>query len=229
MPVPCNPPLRRLFMTQQGSLKSGNAVRYAGILVGNVVMFGLLTAARPKDGALLSQVANQAQKLLPVGALSILAGLLVNQLSSTAKARLVFLRAAHPLPGCRAFSTYVHRDPRIDREALREAVGPFPVDPEEQNRVWYRLYKSVSADTSVMEAHRRFLFYRDYATMAMFIALAAVPAARQVNAALPGLLGVVGAAAMQLLLTIRAAQTSGEQLVCNVLATYATQVGKHNE
>ncbi len=215
-------------MSRGAPLKSGNQWRFAGILVGNSIAFGLLASGVGDKGPPLAALIPQASKLLPLGALAVLAGLLSSQLSPTAKAGLVFFRMAHPLPGCRAFSEFVEKDPRVDRAALARDLGAFPVEPDEQNRAWYRLYKAVGSDPSVIEAHGRYLFYRDYATLALFVAIGSVPLARQWEAAMPGLLGVLGAAVMQLILTIRAAQTSGERLVCNVLATYSTKHSTNN-
>ena len=216
-------------MSQKQSLKAGNALRYACILLGNVAVFGVLTSAAGDKAASMSKIWPQLQKVLPLGALSLLAGLLINQLSPTMKARIVFLRLSHPLPGYRAFSDYIDEDPRVDRAALQRAVGALPVEPQEQNRTWYKMYRAISTEVSVVEAHRRYLFYRDYATISLFVAVAAIPIARQLGAALPGLLGVFGAAVLQLVLTVRAAQTSGESLVCNVLASYSTQASLEND
>jgi hypothetical protein len=52
------------------------------------------------------------------------------------KARLVFLRWRHALPGHRAFSKYAVRDPRIDVSSLEKLHGgSLSVDPVEQNQI----------------------------------------------------------------------------------------------
>jgi hypothetical protein len=52
---------------------------------------------------------------------------------------------------------------------LRSNLGAFPTDPNEQNALWYKLYKSVAADPSVVQVHRPFLLTRDYAGIAFML------------------------------------------------------------
>jgi hypothetical protein len=77
------------------------------------------------------------------------------------KARLVFLRNKNALPGCRAFSEYIDKDPRIDPKIIVNNNGILPTLPEEQNRLWYRMSKKHGDDRSVIEAHKHFLLTRD--------------------------------------------------------------------
>ena len=124
-----------------------------------------------------------AEKLVPVGLALVIATVLNGVVSADAKARLVFLRWHHALPGHRAFSAYAVRDPRIDVPALEKLHGAaLPVDPVEQNRAWYRIYKTMENDAAVRQVHRDFLLLRDYTGLcAVFIvfygaaALYAVP------------------------------------------------------
>ena len=93
-------------------------------------------------------------------------------ISAEAKARLVFLRWRHALPGHRAFSKYAASDPRIDVAKLKKVCGnKFPEDPVEQNRTWYRLYKAVEGNPSVVQVQRDFLLMRDYAALAALFAV----------------------------------------------------------
>jgi hypothetical protein len=67
------------------------------------------------------------------------------------------------LPGHRAFTEYAVSDPRVDPEVLRQNLGgALPVDPVEQNRIWYRLHKTVEKEPAVDQVHRDFLLLRDY-------------------------------------------------------------------
>jgi hypothetical protein len=89
-------------------------------------------------------------------------------LSADTKACLVFLRWRNALPGHRAFSEYATSDPRVDPVALRKVVGgAFPVDPVDQNRVWYRLFKAVEKEPAVEQVHRDFLLLRDYTALSV--------------------------------------------------------------
>ena len=86
-------------------------------------------------------------------------------LGELTKARLVFWRWQDPLPGCRAFSQLVGRDPRIDVPALKAKHGALPLDPNEQNALWYRIYKKHRESITAVEAHRAYLLTRDMAAL----------------------------------------------------------------
>ena len=81
--------------------------------------------------------------------------------SADTKARLVYWKYRHPLPGSRAFSEHLPREVRADPDRLARRWGPFPTESTEENRLWYRIFKSVEADIVVHEAHRAWLFSRD--------------------------------------------------------------------
>jgi hypothetical protein len=85
------------------------------------------------------------------------------------KANLVFWRKKNALPGCRAFSELAYKDQRIDISALRRKVGDFPSDPQDQNTLWYRLFKKHESQILVQEAHQRFLFFRDIASISLLL------------------------------------------------------------
>lgn len=82
-------------------------------------------------------------------------------LSADSKARVAYWRYQNPLPGSRAFSELLERDARADPECLANDWGEFPKDPAEQNRLWYRIYRSFEKEIRVHEAHRAWLFSRD--------------------------------------------------------------------
>jgi hypothetical protein len=72
-----------------------------------------------------------AGNLLPVGLAVVVTTVANGLLSAELKARLVFLRWKHALPGHRAFSVYAKNDPRIDFVRLQRALGnKLPVDAE---------------------------------------------------------------------------------------------------
>lgn len=39
--------------------------------------------------------------------------------------------------------------------------GEFPADPEAQNKAWYRLYQQVRDSSSIEDAHKEYLLFRD--------------------------------------------------------------------
>jgi hypothetical protein len=112
-----------------------------------------------------------ASVALPAGIGLVLTGVLNAQLSAEMKSRIVFMRWRNPLPGCEAFSRHAKGDMRIDLSAIERLCGPLPVKPREQNALWYRLYKSLDSDPSVAQVHRSFLFTRDYACLALMLAV----------------------------------------------------------
>jgi hypothetical protein len=136
------------------------------VAVNSLFLYGVVQANAIKlDG--LRAAFKDAEKLVPVGLALVVATVLNGLVSADAKARLVFLRWGHALPGHRAFSVYAVRDPRIDVCALEKLQGAaLPVDPVEQNRAWYRIYKTMENDVAVRQVHRDFLLLRDYTGLA---------------------------------------------------------------
>jgi hypothetical protein len=148
--------------------------------------------------------------------------LLTSLLPSEAKAALVFWRVRDVLPGHRAFSKHAPADPRIDLEKLRAAVGPFPVEPRDQNSAWYRLFKSVETNPIVAEAHRYFLLFRDVAAMSIVLAVIVPLALWLLGAGAKAVWISLGFFAVQYLGAAIAARHHGVRLVCDVLAVHAT-------
>src|ERR1700757_3287650 len=96
------------------SLKDQNRWQLWLIVAANTLfLYGVVQANAIKvDG--LRAIFTDAQNLLPVGVALIVATVLNGLLSADAKARVVFLRWRHALPGHRAFSVHAACDPRID-------------------------------------------------------------------------------------------------------------------
>lgn len=165
--------LLRSGLTQKGagvtgSQKDQNRLPLLLILAANAVIFyGLVTTQRVEPETWLVSIL-AIQTALPVALALALTGVLNSQFSQKAKEVIVFWEWVNPLPGCRAFSELIHDDPRIDAGALEARFGPFPQDPVEQNKRWYRIYSEVRAEFAVVDASRGYLFARDYAC---FVAL----------------------------------------------------------
>lgn len=175
----------------------------------------------------LRSVFSDPEKLLPVGFAVIIATVLNGLLSADTKARVVFWRWHYALPGHRAFSQHALADPRVDPDALRKAVGDsLPVDPLEQNRTWYKLYKAVEKEPAVEQVHKDFLLLRDYAGLAaLFVAfngtvgLYAIPS-RWVWAFYLVILVI------QYLVVRQAAANYGNRMVSTVLAQHSVKSGQ---
>ena len=163
-----------------------------------------------------------ASNLLPIAFALIVATVLNGVLSAEAKARLVFLRWHNALPGCRAFSKYAGADPRIDPVALSKIRGsPFPTDPMDQNRAWYRLYKTVDKDPAVVQVHRDFLLLRDYTGFSvLFVAFYGAAGLYAIPSTKIGLLYLVFLI-LQYVVVRQAASNYGIRFVTTVLAQKA--------
>lgn len=191
------------------------------IAVNSLFLYGVVQANAIKvDG--LRAIFADANNLLPVGIALVISTVLNGVINAENKARLVFLRWRNALPGHRAFSRYAACDPRIDLTALSKLHGAgFPSDPAEQNRVWYRMFKSVEKEPAVNQAHRDFLLLRDYTGLSFLFlfflgaaGLYAIPSRRV------GLLYLV-VLLVQYVVVRHAASNCGIRFVATVLALKA--------
>ena len=155
--------------------------------------------------------------MAPAGATLVLVGLLNAQLSDQTKARLVFWRWSNPLPGSKAFTKWGPSDDRIDMGAIDRRFGSLPKDPVQQNKLWYRLYRTVADETAVLQVHREFLLARDIACLALIMAIVLVPSAFLL---MPPATAVIYTCVLfgEYLFATRAARVHGARFVCTVLA-----------
>jgi hypothetical protein len=160
----------------------------------------------------------QWRDFLPNGVGVIFAGVVNGLLSANNKARLVFWRWSNPLPGSFVFSRYAQQDPRIDVAALRKIVPAWPSNASEENRLWYRLYRSVENEPAVTDAHRHFLLTRDYAAIALMLLATAGPLGAWFIATPITAIAYVALLLLQYLLAREAAKNYGIRLVTSVLA-----------
>lgn len=209
-------------MTKEASPKSlkdqNRAALWTTIAVNLAALYGFSQYEAVSTAGLKGLVAG-ATGLVPM-AVALIATTLANGfLSAETKARLVFLRWRHALPGHRAFSVFAVSDPRINVEALRKLLGKdWPTTPEDENRAWYRFFKETENDPVILWAHREFLFTRDYAGFAvLFLVMFGAAAAFTVRPA--SVLAVYLAfLVLQLVIARHVAATYGNRLVCTVLA-----------
>ncbi len=213
------------------SLKERNRRPLWAVLAVNGAVFYAVAQANSFRDLGFKAILASAADLLPVGIAIVIVSVTNGLVPADVKAKLVFLRRRHALPGHRAFTRYAPSDPRTGLERLRTTLGgDLPTQPERQNDVWYNeCFKKVENDPAVLDAHREFLFTRDYATLALLI-LATFGAASfllikdwRLRAGYDGWLIV------QLLLARQAAVTYGGRFVCTVLArTTPTQVRREH-
>jgi hypothetical protein len=191
------------------------------VAVNTLFLYGVVQANAIKVEGLRA-IFTDAQNLLPVGVALIVATVLNGLLSADAKARLVFLRWRRALPGHRAFTEHALRDPRIDVAVIEKIHGAtLPVEPVEQNRAWYRIYKSMENDPAVRQVHRDFLLLRDYTGLcALFIMLYGAAGMFAIPSMKVALI-YVALLGLQFIFVRQAAANYGIRMVTTVLARRA--------
>lgn len=196
------------------------------LAVNSLFFYGVAQANAIKiDG--VRALFTDASKLLPIGFALVISTVLNGLLSADNKARLVFLRWRYALPGHRAFSEYAKSDPRIDLVTLTKLHGSeFPEDPTDQNRTWYRMYKTVEKEPAVNQVHRDFLLLRDYTGLcALFVVFYGAAGLYAIPSAKIGLL-YLALLILQYAVVRQAASNYGIRFVTTVLAQKAAAPGK---
>jgi len=200
------------------SLKDQNKLMLFGLISLNLAIFYLVVQGNTIIIGDWSSVILDLDAALPAGIGLALIGIINGLFSANAKARIVFMRWDDPLPGSEAFSRYADTDPRVDMETLNREHGTLPTDPRQQNSLWYRLYKSVESDPSIMQVHREFLFSRDYTSLAlMMVVLLGAAGFIQISTTWMAW-GYLAWLLLQFILAGRAARQHGKRFVTTVLA-----------
>lgn len=202
-------------------IKKANYKLLATLIVGNLVLYIAAMHASGLDGQLaLRRVAGG---VFGVGAALALLVLLNGIIDPVDKARLIYWRWHDPLPGSRAFTVEAARDPRIDLMRLEERVGPFPEEGPAQNSLWYQLYKPLSKEPAVLDAHRGYLLGRDYTIFALLQLLILGPLSLFQFASPWWAVCFIGVLTFQCAVAWVAAARYGRRLVTNVLALKTAQ------
>lgn len=158
------------------SLKDQNKPLLTIVVLANIAIYLAILS----KGFSLENWANtfsDIQLLVPIALISVLTGIANAQIGHLNKARLVFWKWTHPLPGSRAFTEYINTDARIDKETLKKHHSPFPVGPDEQNALWFKWYREFQNEPSIKQVHREYLFTRDYTSIAFLLAITLGPLA----------------------------------------------------
>jgi len=201
------------------SLKEANSPLLVGYALAHVLFLGWVLLGYPISA---SAIVSAGRVEWSKAGASLVVGLLVtlvNRLGGPElKAQLVFWRYRHPYPGSRAFSELAGRDPRVDLDRLRDAVGgDLPKDPQKQNREWYRLYQQHADNPSVRSGHKEFLLFRDMAWLSVLLAVVGTVAVWIVARSQAS--WWYGVACIALYLGARTgAAIAGRRFVCSVLA-----------
>jgi hypothetical protein len=201
------------------SLNEQNWPRLLALVAMNIGVFGVLAAIDPTP---YIELAKPWKFLLPAGGGFALIALLNGQLRDQDKDRLVFLKWQNPLPGSEAYTFYAMQDRRFSQADVLRIFHPDSAtlaDPQKQNAHWYNhVFLPVQNRPAVLQAHRNFLFARDFTALSvmMFIVFGAAGYFLITPFAKWGgycflLLGQYG-------LSLRAARTYGVEVVKNAMA-----------
>lgn len=214
-------------MADAKSLKEQNAWLVRAAMIAHIAAFGWI-AAEPAE-LVRSGPAQLAAKLeamavpgsASLGLIVIASLVLLGLVPPNLRDRLVHLRWRDPLPGSRAFTRVGPTSSHVDMATLQARLGPLPVDPAEQNRLFYRLYRPLRDDVGVCDPHRRYLAARDVATITalLIVPLPLLAAAVNGNAGRSALYAA-GLLAAYLACAV-AAKNYGWRMVQHVLALTA--------
>jgi hypothetical protein len=138
-------------------------------------------------------------------------------LSSNFKVFIVFWKWKYGLPGHRAFSKLVYLDPRIDINNLKSKYGGFPIDPIEQNNLWYKILQKQNEDIVVNDSHKVYLLTRDMTSIA-FIFLLSIPVLLFNNIEIKLKILTSAYFILQYLILIMVTRNYANRFTCNVLA-----------
>lgn len=152
-----------------------------------------------------------------IGAALHLFGIIVVQLiPSNVKHIIVFLRFRNPLPGSRVFSDLIKKDTRTSLTDLEKHLGKLPVLPEEQNALWYKIYKTKQNDEVVSSSHQNFLLFRDLLAIALLIFPPSVFYSLFASINFKSIIYLAGSLTVTVVLWI-VAYNCGNRFACNVI------------
>ena len=201
-------------------LKSKNIWKVWGFIFVNVMIFWSLMVLDTFDFVSVKEIIFKIdfkQSLLAC-LFPVLTIVLNSIIKPSLKEILVFWHIKNPLPGSRAFTELSPKDTRIDITKLRNLVGEFPDSPQEQNQLWYRLYKKHMSKPTIEGYLQDYLLTRDLTALSFLFLVVFGIAIWLINTEPKIKLIYAGLLIGQYLITRVAAKNNGERLVCNVLA-----------
>lgn len=155
------------------------------------------------------------------GVLILLVIVFSGMVSNKVKEMVVFWKTKDRLPGCRAFSQYAKEDSRIDLKVLKAKFGKIPTSPSEQNKHWYKIFKTLN-DNSINSTHKDSLLCRELSVMTLEMFLLTIPIFLFYGA-------VIGFSyfvfiVVEYLMVRYCAKNSAERLVVNTLALASAKI-----
>lgn len=164
-------------MAEGKSLKEQNAWLIRAAMIGHILAFAWI-AAEPlrllsMDGRAFAArlEAAAAPGTAALGLIVIASLLLLGMVKPNWRDRIMHWRLRDPLPGCRAFTQVGPTSSHVDMAALEATYGPLPTSGEDQNRLFYRIYRDHRDDVGVLDAHGRYLAARDIGTITALVML----------------------------------------------------------
>ncbi|KQY97180.1 hypothetical protein ASD45_20970 [Pseudolabrys sp. Root1462] len=170
-------------MSAGKSLKEQNAWLIRAVLVIHAlafayVVFQPLPITQLSGPEALQKMQNfLAPGSIALGLIALTRLVLLGLIPAQMRDRLIHWRWINPLPGARAFTKIGPADQRVDMKKLKKAHGRLPVDPDEQGRLFYSIYRKHSADVGVLDAHKSYLAARDIGTINLILLILLVPLA----------------------------------------------------
>jgi hypothetical protein len=198
------------------SLKDINRPGLVLVVVSNIVVYYLILTSTLNFDSFRNLVSGY-ESYIPGALIALVVGVLNSQLNHSVKARLVFWRWKHPLPGSHAFTKIMLTDSRIDPDTLLTFSNPLPTGPDEQNRLWFKWYREFKEEAGIKQAHREYLFTRDWTGLAFLFLVFMMPLALwQTDQTQIGILA--GVLLLQYFAVRQSAINHGERFVASVLA-----------
>lgn len=155
-----------------------------------------------------------------IAGLTVAAALAQDVVPKGFKEFLVFHRFNHRLPGHRAFTTDFQQPSRYDLARITNLGILSALGPEEQQRVFYRVYRKHDKDPRVEHYSFRYLAWRDSASTLLLLSVVTIP----VLGGFPDFTALMPALKLTALTfaayvaTALAARQAANELVCQVLA-----------
>jgi hypothetical protein len=202
------------------SLKTQNSLYITSYVIANLAIYAAFTLGIDNVNANLESIFSKvnAKEGFIFSIAPIIALMLAHFISADWKAVFVFWRIKYPLPGCRVFSELAPKDLRINLDIIKNKIGLLPIDPIQQNQIWYKFSKTYGDHTTVKSSHRHYLLMRDLTSIAV---VSALPLSMSLlittgNSFLAFIYLLVWAG--QYIALAQVAKNYGERFACNVLA-----------
>lgn len=209
------------------SLKDKNRLPLSGVLMANALAFYfVLNLEKLLSQDAIETLSNNWETIVPLGGAFILTTLFNGLLPSELKARLVFWKWHNPLPSRAAFTHYALKDQRIDLSVIQNRYAPLPTEEEEaaQSSLWYRIYKKLRDDPSIVHVHQDFLFMRDWCGLSLIaLIVLSIVTAVIINSNKIALFYMLALFA-QYIFTMISARNYGERMVTTVLALESSEM-----